>query len=360
MTVYFGGFLSLVILRFSLINDRSLSKFAYWIVLTSLFLITAFRWEVGCDWYGYWNQFSIVASSPDFNFLNAKRDQGWWYLLSLIDWLGFDYPVIYVPAAFAFFWGAHRMAYRQPDPLAFLILLVPLLIVGIAMSGVRQGIATGFAMLAFLSFIDGQRLKFVMWICIGTLFHSSIFIFITLLPLIGSSITLYRIASAALFSVPIFIIISNSEVSEEAINRYVSSGRDAFGAVFRVGFIAGSGILFFVFFKKKWKEFFPEDYVLVTVSSSLMIFLFFVLSISTIIADRFAYYLIPIQAMIFARLPYLRLGKSSQTVNLMTWTSVVILFGVWTAYSWHFQRCYVPYQSWITGYPDVESLWLLK
>ena len=35
-----------------------------------------------------------------------------------------------------------------------------------------------------------------------------------------------------------------------------------------------------------------------------------VLLLSTVVADRFGYYLVPIQCMIFARLPYLMLGRS--------------------------------------------------
>ena len=47
------------------------------------------------------------------------------------------------------------------------------------------------------------------------------------------------------------------------------------------------------------------DYSLVSLGSIGMVLLFLVVPFSSVISDRFGYYLIPIQAMIFARLPFL-------------------------------------------------------
>ena len=53
-----------------------------------------------------------------------------------------------------FFLGVHVLARRQPDPLGFLVLLFPILIINMPMSGIRQGAAIGLLCIAFVAFID--------------------------------------------------------------------------------------------------------------------------------------------------------------------------------------------------------------
>ena len=85
---------------------------------------------------------------------------------------------------------------------------------------------------------------------------------------------------------------------------------EAFGAIFRLAIIGLTGMYFIMFVKNKWKNYFPEEYSLVSIGSIIMILSFFLLPFSTIISDRFGYYLIPIQAMIFARIPICLLEKT--------------------------------------------------
>lgn len=81
------------------------------------------------------------------------------------------------------------------------------------------------------------------------------------------------------------------------------------------------------------------------------------LPLSTVIADRFAYYLIPIQAMIFARASLLNLSGR----KLFTSAPYVILFLVFLVWSYQsgiFQSCYLPYRTWLFGFPEgAEYVW---
>ena len=45
----------------------------YYLVFLGLFLFSAFRYEVGCDWLSYENMFE-AASEIDLSLLVAKRD----------------------------------------------------------------------------------------------------------------------------------------------------------------------------------------------------------------------------------------------------------------------------------------------
>ena len=76
-----------------------------------------------------------------------------------------------------FFWGIHVFAKRQPDPLSFLILTFPILIINMPMSGIRQGAVIGLICIALVHFSDCRPLKFIMWVLIASGFHLSAIVF---------------------------------------------------------------------------------------------------------------------------------------------------------------------------------------
>ena len=99
------------------------------------------------------------------------------------------YPFINVIAGSIFFIGVHSLARRQPDPLAFLVLLFPILIINMPMSGIRQGAAIGLICIAFSAFIDRRPVRFGFWVIIAAGFHSSAIVFLLMLPVAAGSYT---------------------------------------------------------------------------------------------------------------------------------------------------------------------------
>jgi len=65
---------------------------------------------------------------------------------------------------------------------------------------------------------------------------------------------------------------------------------------------------------------------------------------SSVIGDRFAYYLVPIQLLFLARLPFLRPG--SRIVALVPYIAGAVYLAVWTQTSALFEKCYLPYKFW--------------
>jgi hypothetical protein len=78
--------------------------------------------------------------------------------------------------------------------------------------------------------------------------------------------------------------------------------------------------------------------------------------VSSVIADRFGYYLIPIQSMIFARLPFLPFRTNSALHSAIPYLALILVFTVWSQLSWHFRECYIPYQTWIFGFPGGDPV----
>ena len=75
--LYLGLTSLLFFLRYALLGRNKARVQVYYPVLIALFLFSAFRYAVGCDWYGYYNQFD-VAENFDWATLTSIREPVWW------------------------------------------------------------------------------------------------------------------------------------------------------------------------------------------------------------------------------------------------------------------------------------------
>ena len=341
--------------RYLLRNESVARNQFYYIVFLALFLFTTYRYQVGCDWYGY---YKLFVKMPNYDFLKAltSRDPISHVIVYWTHNIGLPYPYIYIPFSIVFFIGIHILARRQPDPLGFLILLFPILIINMTMSGVRQAAAIGLICIAITAFIDRRPSKFIFFVFLAAGFHSSAIIFLLLLPFASGRYNNNRFAISIIFTLFVSILIAYTNNFQYAVNAYIGSGREAYGAIFRVALLSLSALYFLLFVKKKWKHNFPEDYGLIILGSVGMIITLLMVFVSTIISDRFGYYFIPIQAMIFARLPYIPFTKNHSMYVAIPYISIFLVFFVWTQISWHFHECYIPYKSWIFGLPGGNIL----
>ena len=348
--LYVGLTNLLFLLRFALARNGGLRKQIYFLVLATLFVFSAFRFQVGCDWSGYYYQY-LGARNFDWSSVTEIREPIWWAILGWIQSMGLPYPVANIASSAVFFLGVHILARRQPDPLGFLVLLFPILIINMPMSGIRQGAAIGVLCIAFVAFIDRRPLWFAFWVVVAAGFHSSALIFMLLLPVATGRYTRNRLLLAAILAVPGAIFLATGEAAEVASSRYVGTGIDAAGAAFRVGMLGLSALYFFLFLRKKWLRTWPQDYSLASIGAIGMALAFLLIPVSTVIGDRFGYYLIPIQAVIFARIPFLPFRANAALHAALPYLGLLLVFTVWSQLSWHFKQCYIPYQSWIFGFP---------
>lgn len=353
--LYLGLTNILFVLRYAVAGQGRLRRQLYLIILYSLFLFSAFRYQVGCDWFGYYFQYD-AATAFDWSTLTQIREPIWWAILAGINASGLPYPVANVISSAVFFIGIHVLARRQADPLGFLILLFPILIINMPMSGIRQGAAIGLICIAFVAFIDRRPLLFCLWVVLSAGFHSSALIFLLLLPLTTGRYTRNRLLLAGLLALPGVFFLASSDAAEVATSRYVGTGIDAAGAAFRVGILSLSALYFFLFLRRKWAATFPQDYSLVLVGAIGMALTILLVPVSTVIGDRFGYYLIPIQTMIFARLPFLPFRRHAAVHVALPYLGLLLVFTVWSQLSWHFAQCYLPYQTWIFGFPGGDPV----
>lgn len=353
--VYVGLTIFLFLLRYSLSQQPVLSRQVYFLILACLFVFSAFRFQVGCDWSGYYYQY-LRASNFEWGRLTTNREPIWWAILAWVRGFSLPYPVVNIISNAIFFIGCHVLARRQPDPLGFLVLLFPILIINMPMSGIRQGAAVGLVCIAIAAFIDRRPIGFALWVVIAAGFHVSALVFLLLLPVATGRYTKSRLTIAALLAIPGAIFLASGESAEIASSRYIDTDVEAFGAVFRVGILSLSALYFFLFVRKKWMRIFPQDYSIVSIGAIGMAVAMLLVPVSSVIGDRFGYYLIPLQAMMFARVPYLPFRFNHSLHSALPYLALLLVFGVWTQLSGHFQICYIPYNSWLFGLPIGDIL----
>ena len=305
-----------------------------------LFLFVAFRYKVGCDWTGY----LIIFESAHHE--KPQSEIAFWELNRLLHYFELDYPYINVIAALGFFAGLHALAKRQPDPLGALILAFPILILELAMSGIRQAIAVGLLCFGYNAFVDKHLVRFVIFVLMATSFHSSAIIFLLLAPFVHGELSIRPAALGGLLALPGAYFLLTSATFELYSQRYVGSGMEAAGAPFRSGLLAITGIGFLWFLAPRWKVHSTKDYKIVKMSSYMMIATFPLSMYSSVMGDRIGLYLYPIQLMILTRLGILIAGQYSTVIAFAPYATGIVFLVIYTQLSTLFVRCYIPYQMW--------------
>lgn len=326
------------------------SRKTLWVLLILLFLFSAFRFRVGCDWFGYYQNY-ILGPTLDYSSALERREQLWWIIQIAFNQAQWAYPWVNVLTSAIFFIGAGALARQQPDPISFVVLLFPVLIINMPMSGIRQAAAIGFFCFAIIEFTKGRSVRYVAWMLLASTIHASAVAFIVLAPLAGDRVSKTRAGLSLAMAIPALWYLTQRDEAQVAISRYVATGLEAAGAPFRVALLAMTGFYFLLALRKQWMVRYPRDYGIVGIGSCIMLGLLVLLPVSSVIADRFGYYMVPIQTMILARIPYLKVGSARTLQIAAPYIILFAAFAIWSTYSSLFRGCYEPYQSWLFGYP---------
>jgi EpsG family len=318
------------------------------VVTVVLFLFVGFRWEVGCDWDGYLNIFQVTARMSAEEAV-AGREPGFLLLNVLLHDLELDYFYINVVGALVFFTGLFLFARRQENPLAIVALSFPVLIINMPMSGVRQGIAIGFLMIAINAYRDGKRWAYAGAVLMGSAFHQSVLLFLGLAPLIKVKKTIVTVAIALLLTAPALYFLASGTIGFYA-ERYGEGMRDAAGAPFRAALLAVVGLFFFAFLRRRWRAQFSDDYEIFVIASAMMLATLPLALYVSIVGDRLGYYLVPFQIVVLERLSVLLKGdKLAPVYAAAPYVGLLVFLVTWASLSSHFATCYLPYKSTILG-----------
>jgi len=348
MLVYWIMFLLLVMMTLIGGHSRRSIGISWYIIGLFFILVIGFRDCVGCDWdsyVGYYERLdgatlseALRQSDPAHQFFNWLMNQWGWgvYGVNLI------YGIIFMV-------GLIKFSRMQLYPWLAMAVATPYLIIVVVMGYSRQGVAIGLFMWAMTHLQKGRFKTYMAYMVFAAMIHKTALIMIPLgIFLYGKGlwIRLFMV-------VPIVYGAWRYLLSGELAymwSGYIEDQMQSQGAKVRVlmNFIPA---LILFYYRKEWKRQF-SDYAIWFWIALGSIFAMAVVGLASTAVDRVSLYFIPIQLVVFSRLPYLarRIVAPQVTIYTILFAYASVLF-VWLNYATH-SFCWVPYKNII-----ISDLW---
>lgn len=349
MWVYYSIILTLFFSSWVSRFDTDLSRKHFIAFIVGIAAFSAFRYAVGCDYFSY----SIHYDYQDKRFFLENIpsiDPLYWILIDAISFMRWPYEALNIASSLFFFSGLYVLCRRFAHPMAILAFSFPVMIIALPMSATRQALAAGVIMMALPFLMDRRFVKYLVFVVVASLFHSSALLFAFMAPLVyfGGS------ARAWAFAAPIIIgglfLLTGSEAFEVANTRYIQGNNDAQGGAFRTFLLFACGVYFQLALKAEWRRKFSESFAVINPASMILIGLFPLAFFVPTIADRMGQYFMVIAAIIMANVPHLKVPQRDRAF-LIAMLVLITFFVGWSSLSWQIRQCYDPYQSWLFGFP---------
>jgi hypothetical protein len=244
--------------------------------------------------------------------------------------LGLDIWAVNLACAAIFTWGLGKFVRQQTNPWLALLVGVPYLIIVVAMGYTRQAVAIGL-ILAGLSTPKGRKVtRFWIYIAFAATFHKTAII---ALPLVAISQTHNKFIMAGLgvlILAILYYLFLSSDI-DKLMTNYVEAEYGSEGAGVRVAMNLLPATIFLIFRKKfgltadefsLWRNFSLGAF------AALALLL---LTPSSTVVDRLALYLVPLQLVVFSRLPDL-FGSNGRSNGQLT--LAVIAYSALVQFVW--------------------------
>ena len=300
-----------------------------------------FRYRVGADWDSYLIIYNDIRAFGATESL-ARWEPGYAFINLLAAQLGVGIWFINLTCGLIFMYGVVQFARRQPNAWLAILVAVPYLIIGVGMGYTRQAVAIGCCMAGLAALSKGSFRKMVLWVLAGALFHRTAII---VLPLVTLSYTRNRFQTFLVLIIGGYIgyklLWGNLDKFQ---NLYIHRVYEAQGSGVRLAMNLPPAILFLWLSnrfglsedeRKIWRNF---------SLAALISFIVWLGTRNTVVVDRLALYLLPLQVIVFSRLPNL-LSNSDRPSG--EYKMLVVLYCALVQFTWltfaNHARYWVPY-----------------
>lgn len=322
-----------------------------------LIIMIGFRREVGYDW---WNYLLIYNYIEGANFWSAlqRTEPGY----ALLNWTASSIGVgIWFPnliCAIIFVWGLVTFCRQQPSPSLALVVALAYFVIVVGMGYTRQSAALGLVMVAIVQYERGATLRMMICLAFAVTFHTSA---IVMAPVLA-------IASARRGFVPVLLISLIALLLAyqfmgyllQIVSRYSAETFVSAGAMPRTLMNLVPALVFLMmpqrFTRNESELRLWSTIAAIALVSALALFA----GISTTVVDRLGLYLIPLQIVIWSRLPTV-LGSRTKPSMLAFMAVVAYSLAVqlvWLGYG-HMRSGWIPYRNylWDSGTGKIPPRW---
>lgn len=319
------------------------------LVMIFLIVVVGLRYKVGGDWHNYEVAYDVIKNMSLSQALNRMRQEP---AFTFINWTGANLGIGpwfgNLVCAIPFSWGLMKICRQQPNPWLAVLVATPFLIIVVGMGFTRQGAALGFLMAGLADYIETRSLvRFVIYTVLGGLFHRTVVVFIPIILLAAGRNKVVSLLLALGTAVIGYFTIFTSSIEYYQVG-YLNGRYDAAGASVRVLMNVLPAVVLLAtkdrLYRSREEKVVWKTFAILSLAAGAALFLVS----SSVIVDRLAMYLIPIQMFVLARISFLSRDPRSD----MVWRAFVVAYSaavlfVWISYG-HYSAGWLPYRNYLT------------
>lgn len=347
MAIYLGIYTGLLLLGLSIRRNAELWMLGAAVLFLLIFMGT--RYDTGCDFKGYLNRFELLPPGVPLSDAFGRDEFGFQLILTFVRSIDASYMWVNVISTAVMLTNILLFLRGRHQPLMMLAVFFPILLIQLGMSGLRQGIAVSFLMLACAGFADGSRVRTVLWILVGSIFHNSVLMFLPIVAFVGRQVSGTRLIGSIVVVAPVAMLLLGDRMDVYQA-RYVDQiyGQMSSGAAVIRYALTLAPYFAIYFYRDILRVNFPKEYNLIALFGIITVATLPVGLINTVALHRLVYYLMPFSILGFVYLTYcMALVARSRAIRL----APGFLYGAyslsWFALSGHAEKCYLPYQSYL-------------
>jgi len=321
---------------------RKQQSYILWLLVGFFFVfLIGFREEVGGDWFNYLRHFKEMEYTSFLEVIQHEHPGYFLINLWMYEW-GWGIYGVNVVSAVIFIIGLMRLARQQYNPWLSMSVAVPYLIIVVSMGYTRQAVAIGLVMWAIAVLDEKRFIRFLILVALAASFHKSAVLMMGIGMFGQGSSRLLRISAVLLVGIGLYAAFLQ-EHQETLWTNYVEVQMQSQGAQIRVAMNFVPALLFFIFYKEWDREY--DDFAFWRIIAIGAIGALFIVGFASTAVDRMALYMIPLQIVVFGRLPLLAKAKVSMknTINFILIYYALVMF-VWLNFATHSQS-WLPYQN---------------
>ena len=312
-----------------------------WLGVGVLFaIVIGFRHEVGGDWGAYHR---VFESTRRLTFSDALTvgDPGYYGLGWLIGQMGGTVYWLNFACASVLMWGTVAFSRRQPLPWLALLAAVPYMLVVVGMGYTRQSAALGFALLGLVALAESRVRTFLVFLALGALFHKSAVLLVPI-AVLAASRNRWVTGLTVLVTAPLLYYVLLQDSADQLWANYVETQMQSEGAAIRAAMNALPAVILLLWRKRLLPD--PAErrlwvWIAVIALGCIPLLLF-----ASTAVDRVALYLLPLQMLVFARVPRLASATHVRTGLVLGIVGYYIAVQyVWLNFATH-AGYWLPYQ----------------